>query len=110
MFLGIFVVREEPVKNADRLNIRDVAGGVLIAVKVVPGSSREGIVGVLGDVLKIATTAAPEKGKANAAVAKTLAKALGVNPRKVELITGTANSRKEYRVMGLSGARVRELL
>jgi uncharacterized protein (TIGR00251 family) len=37
-------------------------------VKVVPGSSRDQIMGWLGDPLKIKVTAPPEKGKANEAV------------------------------------------
>ncbi|MGI9178416.1 MAG: DUF167 domain-containing protein, partial [Pirellulales bacterium] len=39
-----------------------------LRVKIVPGSSRNEIVGWLGDALKIKVTAPPEKGKANDAV------------------------------------------
>ena len=48
-----------------------------LRVKVVPGSSRDGIVGRLGDALKIKVTAPPKKGKANEAVVELLAAAVG---------------------------------
>jgi len=79
-------------------------------VKVVPGSSRDRIVGVLGDCLKIATAAPAEKGKANRAVAAILAKALGVGAKEVELVSGTTSPRKEFGVTGLTAGRVRDKL
>ncbi|GAG43107.1 unnamed protein product, partial [marine sediment metagenome] len=81
------------MKGVDRLSVRDTASGAILAVKVVPGASRERIAGVLGDCLKITTPAAPEKGKANQAVAALLARALGVDKRDVELVTGQASPR-----------------
>ncbi|KKK79180.1 hypothetical protein LCGC14_2836110, partial [marine sediment metagenome] len=41
----------------------------MIAVKAVPGASRDRVVGVLGDCLKVATSQPAEKGKANKAIA-----------------------------------------
>jgi uncharacterized protein (TIGR00251 family) len=98
------------MKDAEKLAIRDTPGGAVIPVKVVPGSSRDRVVGVLGDSLKIATSAAPEKGKANAAVAKILADALGVDARRVELVSGPTNPRKEFRIVGMTAEAVRILL
>jgi len=98
------------MKDADRIDIRDAAGGCIIAVKVVPGSSRDRIMGVLGDRLKVAASAPPEKGKANAAAAGTLAEALGVDRRSVELLSGPRSPRKEFRIAGLSAQTVRQRL
>lgn len=98
------------MKDVGKLTIRDTPAGAILAVKVVPGSSRDRIVGVLGDALKVATSAAPEKGKANAAVAAILAKALGVNPRDVELASGPTNPRKEFRIAGMSARSLRQRL
>lgn len=98
------------VKEAEKLNLRDAAGGAVIAVKVVPGASRDKIAGILGDALKIATSAPPEKGKANQAVAAILAKALGLDRRSVQLLHGAANPRKEFLVNGLSAEAVRSLI
>ena len=86
------------MKNVENISLRAADGGVVIAVKVVPGSSRDRVAGVLGDCLKITTSAAAEKGRANAAVARTLAAALGVSPRDVTLVSGQTSPRKEFHV------------
>ena len=93
-----------------RIGIRDVPGGVIIPVKVVPGSSRDRVVGVLGDCLKIATSAPAEKGKANESVAAILAKALGVGKKEITLMSGPTNPRKEFIISGLSAEQVNSRL
>ena len=98
------------MNGLDQLSLRDVPGGAILPVKVVPGSSRDKIAGVLGDSLKVTTSAPPEKGKANLAVAALLAAALGVDKRSVELISSPSNPRKEFRISGLSSAQIRQRL
>lgn len=98
------------MKDIDRLDIRPVDGGVVLAVKVVPASSRDRIAGVLGDALKITTSAPAEKGKANAAVARTLAKALGTDRRRVELVGGATSPRKQFRIAEVTAEQVRRQL
>ena len=44
-------------------------GGVRFPLKVVPGSSRDRIVGLLGDALKIAVSKPPADGAANKVIA-----------------------------------------
>ncbi|HOF17299.1 MAG TPA: DUF167 family protein [Phycisphaerae bacterium] len=98
------------MRGADQLRMRPHAGGVVIAVKAVPGASRDRVVGVLGDCLKIATSAAAEKGKANRALAAALADALGVSSKSVELVSGPTSPRKEFLVAGLSADEARRRL
>lgn len=90
------------MKDADNILVRPADGGVVIAVKVVAGSSRDKVAGALGDCLKITTSAAAERGRANAAVTRALAKALGVPPRNVKLVAGQTNPRKEFHLAGLT--------
>ena len=78
--------------------------GVRMALKVVPGSSRDRVVGELGDALKIAVSAPPEGGAANRAVVKVLAAALNVPEANVTLARGHASPRKEVLITGLSAA------
>ena len=98
------------MQHAEKLTIRAAPGGAVLAVKVVPGASRDRLVGVLGNCLKITTSAPAEKGKANAAVAALLAGALGVDRRAVELVGGPTSPRKEFHVAGLSAEQVRQTL
>lgn len=95
------------MEGIEQLAIRQADRGAVLPVKVVPASSRDRVVGVLGESLKIATSAPPEKGKANAAVARTLAKTLGVDPREVQLIAGHTGPRKEFQIAGMSAEQVR---
>ncbi|HEX2228276.1 MAG TPA: DUF167 domain-containing protein, partial [Candidatus Binatia bacterium] len=71
-----------------------------------PGSSRDSIAGWLGDTLKITVTAPAEGGKANAAVEKILANALGV-PRCARIVRGKTSPRKVVEISGLSESEIR---
>jgi len=88
------------------LAFRDTPGGVELAVKVVPGASRDRVMGVLGDALKIAVTAPPEKGKANQAVIEVLARVLGVKRSGIQIVAGHTQSRKTVRIADLTGAQM----
>jgi uncharacterized protein (TIGR00251 family) len=83
---------------------------VTLKVKVVPGASRDRVSGRYGEAVKVQTSAPPEGGKANAAVAEILAQFLGVRPGQVELISAPANPRKQFRISGLSAAQLADKL
>jgi uncharacterized protein len=65
-----------------------------LAVKVVPGSSRDQIVGWLGDARKIKVTAPPEKGRANEAVIAILAERIRVRRGDMQIVAGQAAATK----------------
>jgi len=83
---------------------------VRIALKVVPGSRRDQIVGPLGDRLKVKVSAPPEAGRANKAVCALLAAALNVSERDVEVIVGHASPEKVVRVTGRTASEASALL
>ena len=76
-------------------------------MKVIPGARKEGVVGWLGDALKLKVCAPPERGKANAAVERLLATLLGVDVSSVEVIAGSSSPRKRVAVHGLDEAEAR---
>jgi len=70
-----------------------------IRVKVIPKSSRDEIVGKLEDgTWKIKVTAAPERGKANAAVCAVIADHFGIPKSRVEVVSGHTSHLKQVRV------------
>lgn len=83
---------------------------VILAVKVVPGASRDRVAGRYGDGVKVQVSAPPEKGKANQAVIAVLAEWLGIKPGQIELTGGHVNPRKTFRLSGLSGQALRQRL
>ena len=91
--------------DLSQLDIQAMDGGVEIALKVVPGASRTKLVGVLGTQLKVAVAAAPEAGKANAAVVGLLAATFGVKRGDVRIVSGHANPQKRVHVAGLTRAQ-----
>ncbi|RWR46305.1 DUF167 domain-containing protein [Sinirhodobacter ferrireducens] len=71
--------------------------GTEIALRVTPKASRNAIV-VAEEGLRAYVTVVPEDGKANAAVAKLLAKALGVAKSRLTLVRGQTARDKVFRL------------
>jgi len=83
---------------------------IKLAVKVVPGSSRDCVAGWLGDTLKVRVAAPAERGRANAAVERTLADALGLARKCTRVVTGQTSPRKVVEIDGLSEAELHRRL
>ena len=96
------------------LPVSESQGLATIFLRVQPRASRSAVVGPF-DVgarrrLKVAVTAAPADGKANAAVIQLLARPLGVSKASLALVRGKTSRDKEVRVDGLSAEEVRQRL
>lgn len=81
-----------------------------LGVKVVPGASRDCVAGWLDDVLKVRVRAPAERGKANAAVEKLVAAALGIPKERVSIVKGHTAARKILEIRDLAEAEVRARL
>ncbi len=73
---------------------------------VQPRSSRNAFVGSYDDAIKLAITAPPVDGKANAAVIKFLASFLHVKKKDLEIKHGLQSRRKSVLIAGLSNDEV----
>ncbi|MGA8743333.1 MAG: DUF167 domain-containing protein [Terracidiphilus sp.] len=94
--------------------LREVAGGVTLAVRAQPGAKKTAIIGVYGDgdaaQLKIAVQAPPVEGRANEALLAFLAGILGIPKRSVELASGELSRSKVFLIRGIGTDRVRAVL
>lgn len=92
---------------ADALQLDPHPDGLLLPVKARAGASRNAVTGFRGGELLVSVTQAPEKGKANAAIAKVLAKQLGLRASEVKIVAGQTNPHKKYLLVGADAAAVR---
>jgi uncharacterized protein (TIGR00251 family) len=86
--------------------------GVRLAVQITPNAKKTEVVGVLDEALKLKLQAQPIEGKANEALVKFLAKALGVPRSAVAITHGMTSKRKLVEVASgtLTPADVERLL
>ncbi|MDR0968591.1 MAG: DUF167 domain-containing protein [Holosporaceae bacterium] len=74
--------------------------GVYLKIKVAAKSSRNAIVGVAGDRIKVAVRAAPQNGEANEAVVEVLAEFFEVKKSRCVITTGHTSSLKTVFIEG----------
>ncbi len=82
---------------------REAENGLVLRLRLTPTSSLDKIDGVVllpnGNwVLKAKVRAQPEKGKANKAALRLIAKSAGLAPSKICLISGTKDRNKELHI------------
>jgi hypothetical protein len=76
--------------------------GALLPVRAQPGAKRNAVLGEQAGALKVAVTAPPEDGRANAALTELLREWLGVKRSQVELAGGATHRNKSFLIRGLS--------
>ena len=91
-----------------------VQGGVRVAVRLTPRARRNRVDGLAGEAgggvaLKVAVTAAPEAGKANAALVELLARAWRVPKSSISVVRGATDRHKTLLVAGAPQALLDQL-
>lgn len=81
-----------------------------LRLRVSAGSRRSEIVGRQGDAWKVRVQAAPERGRANAAVLELLAERLAVPASELALVSGATSREKVVELKSLSAAEASERL
>ena len=76
--------------------------GATLAVRAQPGAKKDAVLGRHGEAVKVAVTAPPEDGRANAALVEYLKSWLRVKRSQVELLSGEKNRNKVFLIRGLT--------
>lgn len=90
--------------------VQETPEGVIFKITVQPRASRNEIVGLQGDALKVKLTAPPVEGAANRLCVAFLAKSLGVRKSDVEIIQGKRSRAKKVLVRSAGRDSVESLL
>jgi uncharacterized protein len=86
---------------------------LILAVKVIPNSSRTQIAGILGKpatALKIKVAQPPEDGRANRALIELLADVLQIPSSQIVLVSGQTRPQKVLQIAGISLAEAKQRL
>jgi uncharacterized protein (TIGR00251 family) len=84
--------------------------GVLLPVRASAGARKNAVLGERQEALRVAVTAAPEKGKANQAIIEVLSKTFGVSKSAVELVAGDTSPHKRFLIVGASVESMQQTL
>ncbi len=101
---------DEPGLGSRAPAIHARGDALLVAIRVIPSAPRTEIRGVYGDRLKVAVSAAPEAGKANARLLQALAGWLGLRIDDVRLESGHGGRDKVVAFSGLKEEELRDKL
>ena len=84
--------------------------GTLMTVRAQPNARKNGVLGERAGALRVGVTVAPEKGKANAAIAEVLARVLDCRASEVVLLGGETARDKRFLILGLDPEALRDRL
>jgi uncharacterized protein len=86
------------------------AQGTILPVRAQPCARKNAIVGTHAGALRVAVSAPPDKGKANAAIQAVLAEAFGCRTSQVVLLSGETARAKRFLIAGTTLDELRKRL
>ena len=90
--------------------IERARSGAVIRVKAKPNARSEGVFGVVNEQLVVAVRTPPERGKANEAIVKIVARWLGVPKSSLEILSGAAARDKRILLKSIPYAKARGMV
>ncbi len=92
------------------IRVTEHSEGVVLSVRAQPRARKPGVLGEQAGALKLAVSAPPEGGRANAALVDALADLFGVKRSQVELIAGATARDKRFLIRGVARAALERRL
>ena len=84
--------------------------GTVLPVKAQPGARKDAVLGERAEALRVAVSAAPERGKANEAIGRILADALRVRSSGIRLLSGETSRDKRFLIEDVTPDELRARL
>jgi uncharacterized protein (TIGR00251 family) len=94
--------REKREGNPGPKAIHEATPAATLSVRIQPNASKNEVVGIADNILKIKINAPPVDGKANKECIKFLAKVLDVSKSQVTILGGEKARSKVVRILGIS--------
>ena len=96
--------------NELSLIVSENSDGCILKCWIQPRSSRNAVVGVHGNAIKIALTAPPVDGKANKELIKFLAKYFKLPKNSIQIIAGNSSRNKTIFMAGIDKDTIRKTI
>lgn len=90
--------------------LEERSGYLYLHLHIQPRASRNEVVGIHGDSLKIRLTSPPVEGAANTLLVEFVAKRLGISKSKVEFVSGEKSKKKVLKVEGITKTEAANIL
>ena len=93
--------------SAQKSDLKRGRLGAALAIRVIPGASRNEIAEILDDgTIRIRLTAPPVEGRANAALIDFLSKILGIPKSKIDIIAGHSRRDKLVSILDVDAETI----
>jgi uncharacterized protein (TIGR00251 family) len=92
-----------------RVRVQEANGRVRFSVRVQPRASRNEVVGIYGDALKVRLTSPPVDGAANDELVKFFAHVFAVARRDVRILAGESSRSKIVEIEGITERAVHDV-
>ncbi len=86
----------------DGLKVQETSCGIVFHVRLQPRASRNSVMGIFDNSVKICLTTPPVDGKANAACIEFLAGIFGVAKKQVKIVSGDKSRNKIIEIAGIN--------